>query len=445
MDQQGLFGEAGGGGDAGKREQARRERLQSLRPRLVTVNRQQLELRPVDLDRIIGQDHPARLLWHAAERLDLSKFYEPIKARESEPGRTPTDPKVFVALWLYATSDGVGSARELEALCREHDAYRWLRGGVPLNDHTLSDFRTAHGAALDDLFTQVLGVMLHHDLIALTRVSQDGLRVRASAGTDSFRRRKSLKKCLKEARRQVERVKQLADDPEHRARQQAAQERAARERVERLKQAMEQLKKVEQQRAQQTGGRKATGEPRASTSDPEARNMRMGDGGHRPAHNVQLATETKNNVIVGVAVTNIGSDSGQALPMLEQVGQRTGQRPKEYLVDGGYTDKQTVDEMAAHHVTLYGPVVERWGQDPHATKMTDSAARAAWRKRMATPAAKEIYKERAQYSERVNADLKTRRTLSQFLVRGSEKVLCVVLWNALAYNLLRWLSVTGNA
>jgi hypothetical protein len=160
---------------------------------------------------------------------------------------------------------------------------------------------------------------------------------------------------------------------------------------------------------------------------------------------VQLATETKNNVIVGVSVTNIGSDSGQAVPMLKQVEQRTGQKPKEYLVDGGYTDKQTVDEMAARSVTLYGPVVERWGQDPHATKMTDSVARAAWRKRMATVKAKEIYKERAQYTERVNADLKTKRTLSQFLVRGSEKVLCVVLWNALAYNLLHWLSVTGKA
>lgn len=445
MGQGALFGENGAGADAETMARVRHDRLQSLPPRVVTAERRQLEFRPVDLDRVIAHDHPARLLWRAVERLDLSKFYEPIKARESEPGRTPTDPKVFVALWLYATSDGVGSARELDALCREHDAYRWLRGGVPLNYHTLSDFRTAHGAALDDLLTQVLAVMLQHDLIALTRVSQDGLRVRASAGTDSFRRKKSLKKCLKEARRQVETVKRLADDPERRARQQAAQERAARERVERLQQALVQLEKVELQRLQNTGGKKATGEPRASSTDPEARNMRMGDGGYRPAYNVQFATETKANAIVGVSVTNIGSDAGQAVPMLEQVEERTGQRPAEYLVDGGYTDKATVDEMAARQVTLYGPVVERWGQDPHATKMTDSAARAAWRKRMATPEAKEIYKERAQYSERVNADVKTKRTLTQFLVRGHEKVLCIVLWNAVAYNLLRWLSVEGGA
>lgn len=168
----------------------------------------------------------------------------------------------------------------------------------------------------------------------------------------------------------------------------------------------------------------------------------MGDIG--PAYNVQLATETKNNVIVGVAVTNSGSDSGEAVPMLEQVEERTGQKPKEYLVDGGYIDKQTVDERAARKVTLYGPLVQRWGQDPYATKMTDSAARAAWRKRMATPRAKAIYRDRAQYSERVNADLKTKRTLTQFLVRGHQKVLRIALWNALAYNLLRWLSVTAT-
>ena len=239
-------------------------------------------------------------------------------------------------------------------------------------------------------------------------------------------------------------MKQVAEDPERRAQQQAAQERAARERVQRLEQALVQLKKVEQLRAEQTGGKKAKGEPRASTTDPEARNMRMGDGGYRPAYNVQLATETKNNVIVGVRVTNLGSDHGEAVPMLEQVEQRTGQRPQEYLVDGGYTNKETVDEMAARQVTLYGPVVTRWGQDPHAATMTDSVARAAWRKRMATPEAKEIYKDRAQYSERVNADLKTQRTLTQFPVRGRDKVLCIVLWNAVAYNLLRWLSVTGG-
>ena len=157
MGQGALFSETDAGADAETRERARRDRLQSLPPRVVTADRQQLELRPVDLDRVIGPDHPARLLWHAVERLDLSKFYEPIKARENEPGRPPTDPKVFVALWLYATSDGVGSAREIDTLCREHDAYRWLRGGVPLNYHTLSDFRTAHGAAVDDLLNPGAG------------------------------------------------------------------------------------------------------------------------------------------------------------------------------------------------------------------------------------------------------------------------------------------------
>src|SRR5207237_203801 len=154
------------------------------------------ELRPFDLDSIIPQDHRARLLWRAVETLELSTFYEPIKSREGTAGRPPGDPKVFVALWLYATMGGVGSARELERLCTEHRAYRWRCGGVAVNHHTLSDFRVDHGQALDDLLTQTLAVLMERKLIALTRVAQDGLRVRASAGRSSFRRKKKLRHYL---------------------------------------------------------------------------------------------------------------------------------------------------------------------------------------------------------------------------------------------------------
>ena len=284
------------------------------RPRLVTADRSQIELRPVDLDGLIPLDHRARLIWQAVERLDLSAFYDWIKAREHQPGRPPTDPKVLVALWLYATADGVGAARELDRLCRENRAYEWLRGGVPINYHTLADFRTAHERALDDLFTQILAILMQAKLISLERVSQDGLRVRASAGAGSFRRRKKLKHYLKEARRQVEAVKKHAEDGELSARQKAARERAAHEREERMKRALEELSKLEKQRAAQTGGRKAKSDPRSSMTDPQARRMRMGDGGFRPAYNVQFATETKGQVIVGVAVSNNGSD--QASPSI---------------------------------------------------------------------------------------------------------------------------------
>jgi len=413
-------------------------------PRLVTADRKQIQLRPYDLESILPPDHRARAVWAIVERLELSAFYDRIKARGSEPGRSATDPKVLVALWLYATAEGVGAARELERLCGEHRAYQWLRGGVPVNYHTLSDFRVQHGAALDELLTQVLAVLLSEKLISLKRVSQDGLRVRASAGAESFRRRKRLKDYLKMARRQVEAVKRDAEDAELTARQRAAAQRVARQRVERLERALVELGKVETARSQQTGGKKAKSEPRASMTDPEARKMRMGDGGFRPGYNVQLATETKSNMIVGVAVTNSGTDQGEALPMIEQIEKRTGDRPEEYLVDGGYTGKATVEGASELGVTLYGPVVERWGQDPFAPKLTDSVALAEWRKRMGTTQAQEIYRDRAQYSERVNADVKTQRTLDRMLVRGTNKVLCVALWNALAYNILRWITLATS-
>lgn len=416
--------------------------MEQSAPRVVEADRNQLELRPFDLDSTIPHDHRARLVWRAVETLDLSAFYERIKSRVGGAGRPPGDPKVFVALWLYATIDGVGAAREVERLCSEHRAYRWLCGGVPVNYHTLSDFRVALGPALDELLTQTIAVLRARKLIDLQRVAQDGLRVRASAGSGSFRRKKKLKEYLKEARAQVEAVKQLATDPAVSAREKAARERAVREREERIQGALAALNEVEQKRrVEYTGGRKAKGEPRGSVTDPEARRMRMANGGFSPGYNVQFATDAAHGVIVGVSVTNNGSDSGQAPPMVEQIEQRTGQRPHDYLVDAAYTDKRSVDALDAMAVTLYGAVPVRNGKDPFEPQMTDSAAVSAWRERMGTDDAKEIYKERSATSERVNADVRTYRTMDRMLVRGARKVLCVALWNALALNLMRWFAL----
>jgi transposase len=264
------------------RKAKRAAAAQKAKPRLVTVDRSQVELRPLDLDSLIPSTHRARAVWAFVERLDLSKFYEPIKARGSLAGRSATDPKVLMALWLYAISQGIGSARVLERLCDEQDAYRWLRGGVPVNYHTLSDFRTANEAALDDLFTQILAVMTQQGLITLRRVAQDGMRIRTSAGTSSFRRRERLEELLVAARAQVEAVKRQAReevDTQRSARKRAAEERAVRERKERLERALEELKKIDAQKAQMKGGHKPKGDPRASMSDPEARKMKMADGG----------------------------------------------------------------------------------------------------------------------------------------------------------------------
>jgi len=420
--------------------------MEQSAPRVVEADRSQLQLRPFDLDSTIPHDHRARLLWRAVETLDLSAFYERIKSRVGTAGRPPGDPKVFVTLWLYATMDGVGSAREVERLCTEHRAYRWICGGVAVNYHTLSDFRVDHGTALDELLTQTLAVLMERKLITLQRVAQDGLRVRASAGAGSFRRKKKLRAYLKEARAQVNAVKQLAEDPALNAREKAARARAAREREERVKAALGALKDVEaKRRVEYTGGRKAKGEPRGSMTDPEARKMRMANGGFSPGYNAQFATDAQSGIIVGVRVTNNGSDSGQAPPMIEQIEQRTGHKPKAYLVDAAYTDKASVDALAAMDVTLYGSVVERCGKDPFKPQMTDSVAVSALRKRMGSEAGQEIYKERAQLSERVNADVRTYRTMDRMLVRGVGKILCVALWNALALNLMRWFALTSSS
>jgi len=411
--------------------------------RLQRAERFQMEWRPVHADALLPPDHRARMIWSAVERLDLGRFYAVIQARGSSPGRPAIDPKILVALWLYATSEGVGSARELERLCESHDAYRWICGGVSVNHHTLSDFRVGQGAALDELMTQVLAVLVHGGLVTLERVAQDGMRVRASAGAASFRREASLQKCLSAAREQVEHVKKQADqpDPHRSARERAAAERSAREREERVTRALLELPKV--RAAKETP--KAKEEARVSTTDPEARVMKMGDGGFRPAFNVQLATDTTSRVIVGVQVTNAGSDMGQSEPMLEEIERRTESKPEELLMDGGYTRLESIQKADEQGVKVYAPVQRPRSEaiDPYQPKPGDSPGIAAWRQRMGTPEAKAIYKQRAATAETVNADLRVWRGLDRMGVRGSAKVLCVALWAAIAYNLMRWAAVGG--
>ena len=410
--------------------------------RLKKANRAQLLLRPVDLDATIAADHQARALWTLLEGLDLSKFIEPILAREGLPGQSAIDPAILVNLWAYATSQGIGSARELDRLCKEHDAYRWILGGVTVNYHTLSDFRVDHQEALDELFSQVLAVMLEHGLVTLSRVAQDGTRVRASAGNDTFRRERTLTEFLAEAKAQVLHVKSLADDPTVTARELAAQQRAAREREERIARALEELPKLRE--SKKTAEEKTAA--RISTTDPEARVMKMPDGGFRPAYNVQFATTTEEKVIVGVGVTNMGTDKNELVGMLEQIESRTGVRPKEALVDGGYVKLEQIESATAAGTTVYAPVYAKKGEQPDYTaKPGDSNAIADWRARMGTDEGKAAYRERCETAELPNAHVKSRFGMTQVPVRGLDKVLTVSLWMALTYNMLRWISLTSSA
>lgn len=410
-------------------------------PRLRRPDRRQVVMRPCSLEELLPEGHEVRTLWAVVERLDLSAFHVPLKARGEQPGRAATDPMLLVALLLWGATRGVGSAREVARLCQEHDAYRWLCGGVSVNYHTLSDFRTDHAAALDELFTLVLAMLMERKLVSVKRISQDGMKVRASAGAGSFRREEKLAEALAAAEAQIEALKLQADQPENddrSARQRAAQERAARERVERAQAALAQMPQLKAIKAR-PNGKKSVQPPRASVTDAEARKMKMPDGGFRPAYNVQLAAETDSRAIVGVEVSNLGTDQPQSEPMRQQVEKRAGAKVQEHLMDGGFIKMESIERAEAERVKVYAPPKKTKNvDDPYARQPRDSNATAAWRERMGSEEGQAVYKLRASTSETVNADLRTYRGLGRFLVRGLAKTRCVALWSALAYNLMHF-------
>ena len=431
--------------------------------RLRVAQRDQIVMRMLALDQMLPADDEARTVVAFVEQCDLSKLYEGIKSVEGKAGTPPIDPQILLSLWLYATIKGIGSARELDRQCRWHLAFQWICGDVSVNYHTLSDFRVAHGAVLDQLLTEQIAQLMSAEAVTLERVAQDGMRVRASAGSSSFRRKPTLEECLVEAQQQVATLKdEWQTDPGAASRrEQAARQRAAVEREQRVRDALDACAEV--QAAKEKRGRDSLKSPaRGSTTDPDARKMKMPDGGTRPAFNVQFATDTASQVIVGVDVTNQGTDHGLMTPMIEQIEERTGQRPQDYLADGGFNTHEEIDTLndprvsaspsvnvppntgsvTGHGTKLYTPVRDadqkrRKGLDPYAPLPSDTPARAEWRRRMGTESAKAIYKERASTAECVNA-LARQRGLTQFRVRGLAKVKIIATWFALAHNVLRW-------
>ena len=409
-----------------------------FRVRLKTAQRDQVMMHLHTLDELIREDHPVRNLWRYVESLDLSAFYQDIQAVEGGVGRDAVDPRILLALWLFATVEGVGSARRLAELCTRDFAYLWLCGEVGVNRDLLNTFRSSHPEALDRLMTETIGILLHHDLVSLSRVAQDGMRVRASAGKHSFRRQATLEDHLQAAREQVERLRQEGDDDAAgRSRQEAARQRAAQERLTRLEQAIAERQKLQQQKEQQPGNK--VKEARASTTDPEARLMKMADGGYRPAYNVQFATAADSRVIVGVEVTNAGSDSGQMEPMVRQLEQNFERLPEEYLADGGFSSREDATRLEQQGVKVYAPLKKEQtlleqGKDPYARQRGDSDEYYAYRQRMKTDAAKEIYKQRSSTAEFPNAGCRN-RGLYQFRVRGLKKARTIAVWQALAHNL----------
>jgi transposase len=425
-------------------------------PRLRKAERRQVSMRPISLEDLLSPDHRARFVWRFAERLDLSALYGAIKAVEGHPGHPPADPRILLALWLYATVEGVGSARELDRLCREHIAFEWLCGGVGMNHTTLAEFRVAHGAVLERLLVDGFAAMLRTGHASLARVAQDGMRVRAAAGAASFRRRASLKRCHAEAAAEVARLRaELEADPGSLSRRQAAARlRAAADRERRVAAALavaEQLA-AERQASQRShdedppgpgdgpagnGAAKPPREPRVSTTDAVARVMKMPDGGFRPAFNLGFASDPRSGMIAAVTLDNSGSDKGQLRPMSERLAAAYGQRPGEHLVDGGFAKLTDIEALAAAGVAVFAPVPKPRdaARDPHAPRHGDGPGVAAWRRRMGDEAAKAVYKERAATAECANAQCRNRGLL-RFLVRGLEKAKAVGLWHALTHNMV---------
>jgi transposase len=322
--------------------------------RLRVVNRQQMLLRAVDVEKLIEPDHLARAIWELVGRLDLGGFRVGIEVVEGEPGRPAYDPQLLISLWIYAYSEGVSSAREVERRCAYHPAYQWLTGLEEVNHHSLSDFRVAHQAALDELFTQVLGVLSAEGMVKLERVMHDGTKVKACASGKSFHRAARLAEHLAAAR---ERVRQMGDPRQEglSAGQAKARERAARERVARLEQALEEARKV--QAAEHA--RRPPAERRVSETDPEARLMKQADGGYAPSHNLQISTDAAQGVIVGVRVTPAEQDQGELAPSLEEVKRRNGKYPQQVVAEGAYSTRGDIEEAAGKKVDFIGGAVAR--------------------------------------------------------------------------------------
>jgi transposase len=410
------------------------------KPRLLEPMRDQVELRSIDIDSLIGEDHAARLIWAYVEQLDLRELEDAIKAREGRPGHPAITPRLLLALWLYATSDGVGSARALARLCESHDAYRWLLGGVSVNYHTLADFRVDHGEVLDRLLTENVATLAACGVIDLGKLAQDG--IRANAGATSYRRRARLEEHLARARDVVEQLKrEVDDDPEASNRRiRAARKRAARERVERVAAAIKTLGEVEAQRERRMKtNRKQTAkqkEPRASTTDPEVRTIKMADGGFRPAFNVQVVTVEAEQIVVAVAPSTVGSDRGLMQPMLEKVRKCIGHLPASHLADGGFTAADDIEWAHSEGVAVCCPPTKpKNGSDPFQPRANDGPGVLAWRSRMASQEGKAQYQRRA-ICECIHARWRN-WNLMRLNVRGHAKVTAVMLWHALANNILQ--------
>lgn len=419
--------------------------------RVSRPERTQVEMQWYALDQLLEADHRARLIWAYVESLDLEPFYVKIRVSHSLAGRSAIAPEILLALWLLATTDGYGSARELARLTNDHIAYRWVCGGVSVNYHTLSDFRVQNGEELEKILIDSVAAMVNQELIPLETIAQDGMRVRASAGKSSFRRKPTLEQLQQEAEAHLEKLKQESESESERiagdARRSAARQRAAEERAQRIEDALKQHAELSERREKRAKG--SGDETRTSTTDPDARNMKMANGGFSPALNVQFATDADTRIIVAVEVSNEGTDGGELAPMQQEIIENYGKTPKHTVVDSAYATKEgvTAVEKTGSKVVSTVPRAEqlaKHGKDAHERQKGDTEEYANFRARMQEEEYQKMYKQRPSIAEYPNAVCRN-RGLQQFNVRGMVKAKAVVLLYVLAYNLTRMVNLGINA
>lgn len=411
--------------------------------RLATADRSQIGWDMMCLDDLLAADHRARAVWDYVERADLSALYDRVRAVEGEAGRPPIDPAILMALWLYATLEGVGSARLLERLCERDLAYRWLCGGVGVNYHTLSDFRVEAGAVLDGLLTRSMAALVSAGVVGLDCVAVDSVRVRAGAGKSSFRSASRLKELHQLAEQKVAALAvELHDDPA--AATKRRKERELREaegrkgRIEAAQRAADAIAAERQRESEQQRRRKPKRDkqPRASTTDSEAHTMRMADGGFSPAYNVQVKTDPKSGCIVGVDASSNASDRGQLMPAVDEIERRYGKVPKRALADSGFDGKPDIEALFRRQVEVFCPVPGSEGKRvPPKIQRGEGQGVMAWRERMSKEESFAVYRQRFQ-CERPHADMRN-RGLYRFTVRGLNKIKAMTLWYVTAYNFLQ--------
>ena len=426
----------------------------NCKPRLNRACRNQYELLPNLLEDIIPKDHLARSVWEYVESLDLSIILGKIQSVQNNSGRPATDPKILLCIWLFATIKGIGSSRVIEEYCKEHDAFKWICGGVKMNYHTISDFRSRHGDQLNELLTMSVAVLANSGIISLEKVSQDGMRVRASAGAGSFRREAALNDQYILAQVLLEDIKEeeKKNPGACRTRLAAAELKATEDRLQRLANAKNELEKIRLEKiayAKQERKKikdKELENTRVSTTDCEARVMKMACSGFRPAYNMQFASTNVGKAIIGLDVTNKGCDNKQLTKMIDQIELRYKCVPKKWFVDGGFENQEELNTAGNKYkdCKVYMPVkvTAKNKANPFARQPQDSEIVGEWRERMGTDEAKELYKERAATAEYSNAQARN-RGLQQILVRGIEKAKCVALFYAIAHNMMIAIRSTG--